>query len=106
MVSTTSLTNAGGFWDVDNVRLVDTTALNLPGATMTSDGQLQLSLTGEPGTSYQILGTTDLSLPVAQWTSLGTVVNVTGNILVTNQQTGLGQRFYTARQLGVSKNGQ
>ncbi len=106
MISTTSLTNAGGYWDVDNVRLVDTTALNLPSATMTIGGQIQLSLTGEPGTSYQILGTTDLSLPVAKWTSLGTVVNVTGNISFTDKQGGLSQRFYTARQLGVSKNGQ
>ena len=105
IVSTTSLTNAGGYWDADNVRLVDTTALNLPAATV-ANGQVQLNVTGEPGTSYQILGTTDLTLPVAQWTSLGTVVNVTGNIVFTDNQTGLGQRFYTARQLGISKTGQ
>jgi hypothetical protein len=105
MVSTTSLTNAGGFWDVDNVRLVDTAALNVPAVTVTN-GQVQLNVTGEPGTSYQILGTTDLMLPVAKWTSLGTVVNVTGNVLFTDKQTSLSQRFYTARQLGVSKNGQ
>jgi hypothetical protein len=106
IVSTTSFTNAGGFWDVDNVRLVDTTALNLPSGTATADGQFQLNLTGEPGASYQILGTTDLTLPVHQWTSLGTIVNVTGNITFTDKQTSLAQRYYTARQLGVSKNGQ
>jgi hypothetical protein len=105
LLCTPSLALAGGFWDADNVRLVDTVALNLINPLMTN-GEAQFTVLSEPGLSCQILGTTNLSLPTANWTSLGTVNNVTGSMPFLDKQLGLEQRFYAARQLGVSKTGQ
>ena len=54
----------GGYWDVDNVRLVETVALNLVNPALTN-GQLQFTVQSEPGVVCQILSASDLSLPVA-----------------------------------------
>jgi hypothetical protein len=105
LLCTPSLAVAGGYWDADNVRLVDTAALNVVNPTVTN-GQLQFTLKSEPGASFQILGTTNLSLPVADWRRLGTVPNPTGNLSFTSPPSGSGQEFYTARQAGGSKTGQ
>jgi hypothetical protein len=105
LLCTPSLELAGGYWDADNVRLVDTTALNVVNATLTN-GQIQFTVKSEPGETFQILGTTNLSLPVANWSSLGSVSDVTGNLSFTVQPSGSGQEFYTARQNGASKTGQ
>src|SRR5208282_1840366 len=51
----------GGYWDMDNVRLEETTALNLASATMTN-GQIQFTMQSEPNAFIQILATTNLSL--------------------------------------------
>ena len=62
-------------------------------------GQFSLTLQSNPGTHFEILGASDLSLPPSSWTSLVTLTNVTGTISFTNPATGLGQRFYMAHQL-------
>jgi hypothetical protein len=91
----TSATNlAGGFWDLDNVRLTDvlTPVLVNPGLT---NGQFQATLLSEPGLVFQILATTDLTLPLADWTSLAVLTNSTGSIPFVDSTPGLAQRFYT-----------
>ncbi len=93
----TSATNlAGGFWDLDNVRLtgVLTPALANPGVT---NGQFEVTLLSEPGVVLQVLATTDLTLPVANWTSVTTLTNTTGSIPFVDSTAGLGQRFYTVQ---------
>jgi hypothetical protein len=87
----------GGYWDADNVRLVETTALNLVNPAMTGGG-LHLTVQSEPGVVFQILSTPDLGLPVAEWTRLGTLTNVTGRMPFVDSTTGPGQGFYTAQQ--------
>ena len=86
----------GGFWDLDNVRLSETTALNLVSPALTN-GQLQLTAQSEPGAVIQILATTDLTLPVTNWTSLATFTNTTGSLPFVDTSAALGQRFYIAR---------
>ena len=88
----------GGYWDADNVRLVERTALNLAGPAMTGGG-LQLTVQSEPGAVFQVLSTTNLTTSVANWTSLGTLTNVTGSLPFVDSTTGPGRGFYTARQL-------
>ena len=88
----------GGYWDMDNVRLVETTPLSLANPAMTS-GQLQFTVQSEPNVVFQILATTNLSLPVTNWTSLATLTNVTGSLPFVDTTAGLRQRFYTAQQL-------
>jgi hypothetical protein len=87
----------GGYWDADNVRLIETTPLNLINPALTN-GQLQFTVKGEPNAVFQILATTNLSLPVTNWTSLATLTNLTGTVPFVDSTPGLGQRFYTAEQ--------
>jgi len=63
-----------------------------------SGGQFQFTAQSEPGAVFEILASTDPTQPVMNWTSLGTVTNVTGSLPVADQTAGLKQRFYTARQ--------
>jgi len=88
----------GGYWDADNVRLVETTALSLANPAMTG-GQLHFVVQSEPGVVFQILAATNLNLPAANWTSLATLTNVTGSLPFVDSTPGPGQRFYTAQQL-------
>jgi hypothetical protein len=89
---------AGGFWDLDNVRLTDvlTPVLVHPGMT---NGQFQVTLRSEPGLVFQILATTNLNLPLANWISLATLTNTTGSLPYVDQSGALGLRFYTAQPL-------
>jgi hypothetical protein len=98
LLCTPTLDLAGGYWDADNARLVETAALNLVNPLITN-GQFQFTVQSDSNVVFQILATTDLSLPVTNWTSLATLTNVTGTIPFVDETAGLGQRFYTAQQL-------
>jgi hypothetical protein len=89
---------AEGYWDLDNVRLVSSvpTALLAPAWT---NGQFGCTLQSEPGLSFQILASTNLALPLSNWTSLATLTNLTGAIPFLDPATNLNCRFYQARQL-------
>jgi hypothetical protein len=87
---------AGGYWDVDNVRLVAGPVLLAPVRT---NGQFTCTLQSEPGLRFEILATTNLSLPTSNWTSVGTLTNVTGTMPFFDTTTSLTRRFYRARQL-------
>jgi hypothetical protein len=90
----TSATNvAGGFWDLDNVRLTDVQT-PLPADPAITNGQFQFNLRSEPGLVFQILATTNLSLPVTNWSSLALLTNTTGNTPFVDSAPLLGQRFY------------
>jgi hypothetical protein len=86
----------GGFWDVDNVRLSETTTLNLVNPSLTN-GQIQFTLVSEPGAVLQILATTDLTLSPGDWTSLETVTNTSGSMPFMDESPVLNQRFYIVR---------
>ena len=65
----------------------------------TTNGQCGFTLQSQPGLRFEILATTNLDLPLSNWTSLGTLTNVTGAMPFTDTTTGLNRRFYQARQL-------
>ena len=94
--SITDTNLAGGYWDLDNVRLTAGPALLAPAQT---NGQFTFLLDSEPGLRFEILATTNLSLPVSSWTNLGTVTNVTGTIAFLDPATNLNRRFYRAHQV-------
>src|SRR6266550_4356709 len=79
VLSTVSSNLAGGYWDLDNIRLSAVAELMLLSPVWTNS-QFQLTLQGEPGLRFEMLATTDLTLSVSNWTSLGTLTNVTGTI--------------------------
>jgi hypothetical protein len=84
---------AGGYWDVDNVRLKEVQEPILKDFTKT-EGQFRFALQSAPG-RYEVLASTNVALPVWSWSSLGTLTNVTGTVSVTD--TNVGQRFYQIR---------
>jgi hypothetical protein len=88
----------GGYWDLDNVRLTDVLT-PVPVNPGMANGQFEVTLRSEPGLVFEILAATDLTQPVANWTSLATLTNITGSIPFVDSTPGQGQRFYTARQL-------
>ena len=96
-LSTYSPDPGAGYWDLDNVRLSDVLAPVLVNPGMTND-QFQFTVLSEPGVVFQTLATTNLSLPMTNWTSLATLTNTTGSIRFVDSTTGLRQRFYRLRQ--------
>lgn len=98
LLSTVSTNLQGGYWDLDNVRLVSTLAPQIASPARTN-GQFQFTLQSEPGITFQILASTNLILPSSNWTSLGFVTNVSGTIPFVDTSSNFPQRFYQARQL-------
>jgi len=98
IASTVSSNLAGGYWDVDNARLSETLLPALTDSRMTNS-QFGFTLQSQPGLSFEILATTNLSLALSNWTSLGNVTNATGTAPFLDSASNLNRRFYRARQL-------
>lgn len=97
-LSTVDPALAGGYWDIDNVRL---TAVREPVLSnpVFANGQFQTTLRSDPGLRFEMLRTTNIALPSTNWLTLGTVTNTTGTTVFTNSNAGASQNFYRARQL-------
>ncbi len=98
LLSTTGFDLAGGYWDLDNVRLTETVAPELSIAEV-ANGRLVFTLLSEPGVQFAIEATTNLTSDAASWTSIRTVTNSTGAGSFTETVTSPGSRFYRARKL-------
>ena len=98
MLSSASPDLEGGYWDLDNVRLVSAAPTTLLDSTR-NNGQFACTLQSEPGLRFEMLASTNLTLPLSNWTSLGTVTNLAGSVPFTDPTTNLTRRFYRARQL-------
>ena len=98
IASTVSSNLAGGYWDVDNARLTETLLPALTDPRMTNS-QFGFTLQSQPGLRFDILATTNLALPISNWTNLCTLTNATGAIPFLDPATNLNRRFYRARQL-------
>lgn len=98
LASTVGFDKANGYWDLDNVRLSETALPALTSPQMTN-GQLGFSLQSQPGLKFEMLASTNFSLPLSNWTSLGTLTNVTGTVVFLDGATNFNRRFYQARQL-------
>jgi hypothetical protein len=98
LLSTATFINAGGYWDVDNVRLVETVENQLANPAI-SNGQFQFTARSEPGLRFEILTATNPALPASNWTSLGVITNVTGATPFVDTNAPGAQRYYRARLL-------
>ena len=96
LLSTVSTNLQGGYWDLDNIRLLEGPVLLDPVRT---DEQFQCTLLGEVGAEFEMLTTTNAALPVSSWLSLVTLTNTTGTIPFVDTNANFDQRFYQARQL-------
>ena len=97
-LSTVTTNLQGGYWDLDNVRLSSIRAPTLTNPISTN-GQFQFALQSEPGLRFEILATTNVTLPASNWMSLGTVTNITGTVYFSDAAISFNQQFYRARQL-------
>ena len=96
LLSTTDFTLAGGYWDIDNVRLVETVAPDV-NAPRLSTGQISFTLLSEPGATLEVLTSTTPTAALNTWSSLGTLTNVSGADTFTNSIAGSDTRFYRVR---------
>ena len=71
----------------------------LGGCAARADGSFQFAFTNRPGASFTVLGTTNLSLPLSNWTALGAPIeSAAGQFQFTDAQATDGrQRFYRLR---------
>ena len=97
-MSTVSSNMQGGYWDLDNVRLLEISPPSLRPIARNDSG-FQLSLQSEPGLRFEMLAATNLLLPAASWTSLGLITNVSGEDVFTDPESNFAARFYQARWL-------
>jgi len=98
ILSTVSPELAGGYWDLDHVRLTSILAPTFVNPSHTN-GQFQFTIQSEPGLAFEMSASPNLTLPALNWTSLGFVTNVTGTIPFIDTSANFDQRFYQARQL-------
>lgn len=98
ILSTVSTNLQGGYWDFDNVRLSSNQAPTLLGLVF-ANGQFTFTLQSKPGLRFEILASSDAAQPLSNWTSLGTVSNVTGTVPFTDMTANSSRRLYRALQL-------
>jgi len=96
--STVSPGLIGGVWDLDNVRLTGAipAALNNP---VFANGQFRSQLQSGKNAAVAILATTNIALPLTNWTTLTTITNFTGSYPVVDIAPDPAHRFYQARKL-------
>ncbi|HWD18737.1 MAG TPA: hypothetical protein VHB20_05615 [Verrucomicrobiae bacterium] len=96
LLNATGFDKPGGYWDLDNVRLLEITPPALTSGGVTN-GQFTFSIAGEAGAQYEIQAAVNLSSNPGDWLSLGTVSNATGSVSFTDTKAGASQRFYRVR---------
>jgi hypothetical protein len=97
LLSTASFTSAGGYWDIDNVRLTESPAPVLSDPII-ANGQFGFTVVSQPGVSFEIQASTNI-LASSNWVSIATFTNVTGTTPFTDSITNANKRYYRARQL-------
>lgn len=97
-LSTVDFASAGGYWDIDNVRLTSVLNPVLINPALVN-GHFQMTLQSDPGLRFDILRTANVSLPSTNWPAIATVTNSSGTISFTDPTPATGLNFYQARQL-------
>lgn len=85
---------AGGTWELSNVRLFSTPCFLNPAIT---NGQFTATFKSQPGSAFQILAAGNASLAVSNWPVIATVTNTNGTLLFQDSPASLPARFYGAR---------
>ncbi len=85
----------GGTWELNDVQLYATPCFLNPAAT---NGQFTATFKSQPGSAFQILATSDLSISESNWTAIATVTNTNGTMLFQDSPATLPGRFYGARE--------
>ncbi len=89
---------AGGYWDVENIRLAESSGAVLRNPVWKA-GRFSMDLLSQPGTTYEFQAAPALGLPETGWSSLGIVTNTLGTLTLLDPAPGPGPRFYRVREL-------
>jgi len=89
---------AGGYWDIENVRLTESPGVLLE-KPVWSAGKLSVQLISPAGSRIEFLASPRLNLPLTDWTRLGLFTNAAGSLTLTDPEPGPGPRFYRVQQL-------
>ncbi len=100
LLSTTGFDLAGGYWDLDNIRLTETPAplVSLRELGL-SQNQISFTALSQPGVRFEVQASTSISAPSAAWTTIGTFTNFEGATVFTDSTTNSSRRYYRTRQL-------
>jgi len=100
LVSTVGTGLEGGFWELDNVRLEESSAPRLVEVTLVAQ-ELGFVLESEAGPAFEVLTSADPLAPMQQWISVsaGTGTNLSGGMRFSVKVTDDDRRFYRVRQL-------
>jgi sugar lactone lactonase YvrE len=76
-----------------------TMPLTITGIQMPEQGVIQFTFTNAPGASFTVLSTTNLSVPLSNWTVVGAPVSISPGVFQFTSQpaTGDAQRYYAVR---------
>ncbi len=91
---------AGGYWDIENVRLDrsasagDAPSLRNPAR---SGNGFTFEIVSRPGAKLEVLSTTQVQAAGSTWDVVGAVTNATGTLTFEHADPGAGPRFYQAR---------
>jgi hypothetical protein len=97
LLSTSTDPSTSGYWDLDSVRLTSTITPALVSPAYTN-GTFSFTLRSEPGLVFEILASENATAPLSNWTSLGSLTNLTGATAFSDPTTGPNRRFYRAVQ--------
>lgn len=87
----------GGYWDLDNVRLVSTRQPSLS-PPVARGSHWEITLHGEPGETLELWSASDLEGPTASWNRIDSLPNPTGTVTLAVDVPLEGPRFYRALQ--------
>jgi hypothetical protein len=98
LASTVGFDLPGGYWDLDNVRLLEnsTSGIVLSSSGL-NNGRFGFSLQSQAGSEFEVQATTNLT--TSNWITIGTLTNTAGAISFTDTTTNFSGRFYRVRQL-------
>jgi hypothetical protein len=90
--------NLGATTTTLTVTITGLTPILISGATNLPDGAFQFAFTNTPGASFSVLTSTNLALPVEEWTSAGAALETSpGSYQFTDETRSTPQRFYRVR---------
>lgn len=99
LISTVPFELAGGFWDVDNVRLREISGPKITQPTVVGD-QFIFDLLGEPETTYRVLAAPSPDTPSGQWENVAELMTDTaGKASFSEKLSAERSRFYRLEQV-------
>jgi hypothetical protein len=85
----------GGYWDLDNVRLVDLAPPRLTDPRPVA-GAIEFGILTEPGVVVEVLASDNPARPGPGWERLGRVASETGTVVFRDALLATGRRYYRA----------